>query len=172
MQFAPAMRIIADLDEQRMGPMAKLDDQIALAAERLKQLKLRQLRNDARRRALESKRALKLDTRRRFLVGAVVMKRAGDGALDAAVLRGWLDESLTRPEDRALFDLPPLAGPEAPSTSCLDVARGKSSGETQPAPGIEGDDGHGIGEIDAAARGFHGNEQGVRGADPVQDRGG
>jgi hypothetical protein len=149
--------------------MAKLDEQIALAAERLKQLKLRQLRSDSRRRALESKRAHKVETRRRFLVGTVVMERARDGRLDPAVLRDWLDGSLTRPEDRALFDLPPREGPAAPSASCLDVARGTSSGETKPAPGIEGDDGHGVGEIDASARGFHRNEQGVRGADPLEN---
>ncbi len=140
--------------------MAKLDEQISLAEERLRQLKLRQQRSEARQRALESQRARKAETRRRFLVGEVVLERVRDGSLELALLRGWLEQALTRAGDRALFDLP-ARSPESPAAA-------GGADETQPAPGLEGDDGHGVGEIEAAVRGFHGDEQGIRAADAVQ----
>jgi hypothetical protein len=87
--------------------MPKLDEQISTLQERLKQLKLRQQRTDARRRALDEQRERKLETRRRFVVGAVMLERVRSGGLDRNQLQIWLDEALTRAEDRALFDLPP-----------------------------------------------------------------
>ena len=149
--------------------MAKLDEQISLAEERLRQLKLRQQRSEARQRALESQRARKAETRRRFLVGEVVRERVRDGSLELALLRGWLEQALTRAGDRALFDLP-ARSPESPAAAGAGATvrpRGCAD-ETQPAPGLEGDDGHGVGEIEAAVRGFHGDEQGIRAADAVQ----
>jgi citrate lyase beta subunit len=80
--------------------MTRLDEQIATAQERLKQLKARQLRVVARQRALESRRDRKAVTRRKFLVGAIVLAK-----VDQAQLRRWLDEELTRDDDRELFDL-------------------------------------------------------------------
>jgi large subunit ribosomal protein L7/L12 len=88
--------------------MPKIDDQISTLQERLKQLKLRQQRSEARKRALDARRERKTETRRKFVVGAVILDRVRDGALDGVQLRTWLDQALTRPEDRALFDLPPL----------------------------------------------------------------
>ena len=44
--------------------MPKLDDQISTLQERLKQLKLRQQRIDARKRAIETLRERKAETRR------------------------------------------------------------------------------------------------------------
>lgn len=85
--------------------MARLDEQIATAQERLKQLKARQLRVAARQRALESRRDRKADTRRKFLVGAIVLAKVDQGKFDLAQLRRWLDEELTRDDDRELFDL-------------------------------------------------------------------
>jgi hypothetical protein len=87
--------------------MPKLDEQISTVQERLKQLKLRQQRSDARKRAIEAQRERKADTRRKFVVGTVVLAKVRQGDIDAALLRAWLDQDLTRPEDRALFDLPP-----------------------------------------------------------------
>ncbi|MDB6084269.1 MAG: hypothetical protein JWN43_2150 [Gammaproteobacteria bacterium] len=87
--------------------MPKLDEQISTLEERLKQLKLRQQRTDARKRALDVQRERKADTRRRFLVGAVVMAKVREGEMDSSRLSEWLDRALTRKDDRALFDLPP-----------------------------------------------------------------
>ncbi len=86
--------------------MPQLDDKIARMEERLKQLKSRQVRIDARRRTLESRRSRREETRRKILVGAIVLAKVDQGELQEAVLRGWLDKALTRADDRALFHLP------------------------------------------------------------------
>jgi len=85
--------------------VAKLDDQIALAEERLKTLKLRSKQIEARRAAQRAARDKKVETRRRILVGAVVLARVRDGSMKEEELRAWLDPVLTRTEDRALFGL-------------------------------------------------------------------
>jgi hypothetical protein len=91
--------------------MPKLDDQISTLEERLKQLKLRQQRSDARKRAVDAQRERKAETRRRFVVGTVIMAKVQEGEMDQSRLREWLDQALTRKDDRALFELPPKDGP-------------------------------------------------------------
>ncbi len=104
--------------------MAKLDAQISVLQERLTQLKLRQQRVDARKRAIQAERERKAEMRRRILVGTLVLAKVRDGGLDANVLRAWLDSGLTRTSDRALFDLPVIAGRDA-----LESAPGAELGE-------------------------------------------
>ncbi len=87
--------------------MPKLDEQISTLEEKLKQLKLRHQRVEARKKAIESKRERKADTRRKILVGAVVLAKVEQKVMDEKQLRAWLDEALTRADDRALFNLPP-----------------------------------------------------------------
>jgi hypothetical protein len=79
--------------------------QIAALEEKLRQLKAREQAIEARRRSLESRRQRKADTRRKILVGAIVLARVEQGRLPEAELRGWLDQALTREDDRALFGL-------------------------------------------------------------------
>jgi len=78
---------------------------IAELEEKLRQLKAREQAVEARRRGLESRRARRADTRRKILVGAVVLARVERGEIAAADLRGWLDAALTREDDRQLFNL-------------------------------------------------------------------
>jgi septal ring factor EnvC (AmiA/AmiB activator) len=85
--------------------MPKLDERIETLQQRLQKLKARQQRIAARQRALDSKRNRKADTRRKILVGAIVLAKLDQGEFNQAQLRRWLDEALTRPDDRALFDL-------------------------------------------------------------------
>ena len=85
--------------------MPKLDDQISTLQEKLKQLKIRQQNIEARRRAVLAKQERKADTRRKILIGAVVMAKVDQKVMDETLLRGWLDEVLTRPDDRVLFGL-------------------------------------------------------------------
>jgi hypothetical protein len=92
---------------RRRAIMPKLDDQISTLQERLKQLKLRQQRVDARKRAIETMRERKAETRRQFVVGSVILAKVQEGAMDPKQLRDWLDQTLTRRDDRALFHLPP-----------------------------------------------------------------
>ena len=91
--------------------MPKLDDQISTLQERLKQLKLRQQRVDARKRAIETLRERKAETRRQFVVGSVILAKVQEGVMDPMQLRDWLDQTLTRRDDRALFHLPPKDEP-------------------------------------------------------------
>lgn len=83
----------------------KLDERISSLEDKLKQLKVRQQRIDARKRALQSRRDRKEDTRRKILAGAVVLTRVAKGELPEAEFRAWLDAALTRSDDRALFGL-------------------------------------------------------------------
>jgi hypothetical protein len=86
--------------------MPKLDDQISTLQERLNQLKLRQQRQDARKRASDALRERKAATRRKILVGGIVLAKVQQGEMDNELFRRWLDQALTRADDRALFDLP------------------------------------------------------------------
>jgi large subunit ribosomal protein L7/L12 len=85
--------------------MIEYERQIQKLEARLRQLRVRKQRGDARHRALEAKRSRREETRRKILVGAVVLMQVDRGALDTAVLRQWLDSALTRADERALFDL-------------------------------------------------------------------
>lgn len=66
-------------------------------------------------RAAEKKRVAELADRQKWLIGALMQARISRGLISADDLRGWLDEDLTQPADRAVFDLPPL--PDAPDYS-------------------------------------------------------
>lgn len=94
--------------------MAKLDEQIAAAEaraeaakKRLQQLKNRQAAAEARelKRAMAGERAD--DTRRKILIGALVMHMIEEGDMQQADLTARLNTFLVRDGDRALFDLPP-----------------------------------------------------------------
>jgi hypothetical protein len=87
--------------------MANISGQIDALEQRLKQLKAKQQRSEARRRSLESRRARREDLRRKILVGAVVLAKVEQGGFQQATLDEWLDAALARPEDRALFGLAP-----------------------------------------------------------------
>jgi hypothetical protein len=87
--------------------MANISGQIDALEQRLKQLKAKQQRSEARRRSLESRRARREELRRKILVGAVVLAKVEQGGVQQATLDEWLDDALKRPEDRALFGLAP-----------------------------------------------------------------
>ncbi len=84
---------------------AKIAERIGTLEERLKQLKAKQQRVEARKRTLESRRTRRDDTRRKILVGAIVLAKVEQGVIEESVLRGWLKGALTRPDDRSLFGL-------------------------------------------------------------------
>ena len=86
--------------------MAKLDDQISTLQDRLKQLKGRQQRLEARKRAAEAQRERKADTRRKILLGGVLLDKVRAGEIPREQLLAWLEPALTRAEDRELFELP------------------------------------------------------------------
>ena len=57
-------------------------------------------------RAREATQKRKEDTRRKILLGALVMEMMSKGELDRNKLMNQLDDFLTREIDRKLFDLP------------------------------------------------------------------
>jgi hypothetical protein len=87
--------------------MANLNrvEKIAQLEEMLRQLKAREQAVEARRRSLESRRSRKADTRRKILVGAIVLAKVDRGEIAAADLRSWLEAALTRGDDRGLFGM-------------------------------------------------------------------
>ena len=88
-------------------PMPKLDEQILTLQERLAQLKLRQQRVEARQHAIAAVRERKADMRRKILVGMVVLEKMQHSEADRRQVLAWLEQTLTRPADRALFGLAP-----------------------------------------------------------------
>lgn len=58
-------------------------------------------------KAIESLQKRKEDTRRKILLGALMMDLIQVGEIDKTVIEQRLDKFLTRDIDRQLFDLPP-----------------------------------------------------------------
>ncbi len=88
-----------------MSYHSKSESRIRSLDERLARLRSERIRLAARLSHTERKR----DTRRKILVGAAILAAAEHDGVPA--LRGatdllqWLDTRLTRPHDRAVFDL-------------------------------------------------------------------
>ena len=82
-----------------------LEAKIEATRLKLEQLKAREVRIENRQRFVESKLARREDTRRKILIGAVILARIEQGKFDEKKLRAMLDEALTRQDDRRLFGL-------------------------------------------------------------------
>jgi len=77
--------------------------------EKLEQRKQKILAEMERLRAQEVREQRKRDTRRKIIVGAMVLKLVDDGEWPKDRLMERLDGYLTRSNDRELFELPPRA---------------------------------------------------------------
>ncbi len=96
--------------------MATIEERIAALETKLKQEKAKKQQIEARKRAAESKAKRSIDTRRKILVGAAILAKVERGEWPQDKLLAMLDVSLTRADDRALFDLP-APKPEQPTTA-------------------------------------------------------
>jgi hypothetical protein len=85
--------------------VSKTAEKIDTLEQRLKQLKVQHQRTAARKRTQEARRTRREDTRRKILVGAIVLAKVDQGLMNGDQLREWLDGALTREDDRALFGL-------------------------------------------------------------------
>ena len=94
--------------------MASIDERIAALEAKLKQEKAKKQQIEARKRAAESKAKRSQDTRRKILVGAAILAKVERGEWPQDKLLALLDASLTRADDRALFDLPAVQ-PQQPT---------------------------------------------------------
>ena len=89
--------------------MPGIEDRIADLEKRLKQAKALKQQQVTRERAAEKKRQRSDDTRRKILVGAVILAKVDHGEWPKERLREWMDKALTRADDRTLFGLPTLS---------------------------------------------------------------
>ena len=88
--------------------MANIEDRIKAQEEKLKQLKALKQKQEAQKRAAEAKRSRITDTRRKVLVGAMMLEHMDKNEATKVSVMGKLDAFLTRPDDRALFGLPEM----------------------------------------------------------------
>jgi large subunit ribosomal protein L7/L12 len=147
------------IGDHRAKKMALIDDRIKRAQaeidsakERLKQAKALKQKKEARVRAKDAKAQRSADTRRKILVGQAILANADGGDWPKERLLEVLNQSLTRPHDRALFglsqtpkepnpiDVTPKISPEEQQNrlKAIDFARAsmKLSGFT-PSPEVE-----------------------------------
>ena len=89
--------------------MAALDERIKAQEEKLKQLKALKQKQEAQKRAAEAKRTRTEDTRRKVLIGAMMLEHMAKNDATKESVMGKLNAFLTRADDRALFDLPPAS---------------------------------------------------------------
>jgi hypothetical protein len=85
--------------------VTKIDERVQALEAKLKQLKVVQQRKEARARTVVARRTRHDDLRRKVLVGAIVLAKVDAKEIDAALFKQWLASGLTRPEDKALFEL-------------------------------------------------------------------
>lgn len=86
--------------------MDTIEGRIEAAKKKLKQLTAQKQQLEARKRTEDSKRKRTDDTRRKILVGAAILAKVERGEWPQARLLDMLNATLTREDDRALFDLP------------------------------------------------------------------
>jgi len=88
--------------------MAKIEETISALELKLKQAKALKQKNDARKRSEDQKKARTAETRKKILAGAFMLERMAKSPETKTRFLAQLDTYLTRADDRALFDLPPL----------------------------------------------------------------
>lgn len=86
--------------------MDAIESRIEAAKKKLKQLTAQKQQLEARKKAAESKRKRTDDTRRKILIGAAILAKVQRGEWPQARLLAMMDQILTRPEERSLFELP------------------------------------------------------------------
>ncbi|MDE2422382.1 MAG: mobilization protein [Gammaproteobacteria bacterium] len=85
--------------------MITIEEQIKKQQEKLAQLKARKQAIEARDRASESKKERANDTRRKILIGAMVLEQWKNNPESEAETKQALDKFLTKENDRKLFGL-------------------------------------------------------------------
>jgi len=87
--------------------MPGIEDTIKALEEKLKQAKAKRQQIEARKRAVDQKTKRREDTRRKILVGAVILAKVERSEWPESRLQELMDKALTRNDDRVLFGLPP-----------------------------------------------------------------
>lgn len=90
-----------------------IEEKIKRLEEQLKQEKAKKKAQEARKREAENKAKRALETRKKILLGAVLMERLKHDPQLKNYCMNALDKALTRAEDRALFGLAQITAPGA-----------------------------------------------------------
>lgn len=85
-----------------------LNAKIEAQAEKLRKLKEQKAKAERRARMAQQKQERAKDTRRKILLGAMLLEKIKRGESDPDRIRNALDPFLLRNADRELFGLPPL----------------------------------------------------------------
>lgn len=88
-----------------------IEDRIKQQEEKLKQLKIRKAKIEAAQKSAEAKKNRADDTRRKILVGSLVMEMMEQDAELKRSITAKLKSYLTRDHDRALFGFTQSADP-------------------------------------------------------------
>lgn len=80
-----------------------IEQKIEATKQRLEQLKVKKQKIEAQKRAAEQKRSRKEDTRRKILLGSMVLEQMEKDEAKKASILADLDAHLVRTDDRALF---------------------------------------------------------------------
>lgn len=110
--------------------MAKIEETIEALQLKLKQAKALKQKIEAQRKALEKKQARAQDTRRKILLGSFVLEQCKKNGIGLALVtyeNARLDDFLTRPDDRALFNLPAAPTATAKVTSSASTSKPENS---------------------------------------------
>jgi hypothetical protein len=99
-----------------------MEQRIALAQQRLNQLKAQQAQKQRREKAEATRRQRQVDVRRKILAGAVLLDAVAKCSFPQQQFMDMMDATLTRNDDREIFGLKPLT----------DSANSKTGSEAQP----------------------------------------
>ena len=83
----------------------RLDERIQKHEEKLKQLKAQQQALQAREKKKLAEQQRSDDTRRKILLGAYMLKKMGESDFEKQKILAELNEYLTEPRDRRLFEI-------------------------------------------------------------------
>ena len=86
--------------------MTPIVERIKVQEEKLKQLKALKQKQEATLRAAQAKKDRAAETRRKILVGAAILAKVERGEWPKDKMLEMMGQQLTRPDDRALFNLP------------------------------------------------------------------
>ena len=103
--------------------MADLETTIKQLEEKLQQARAKKAQIDARKRAAETKKRRQEDTRKKVLVGAVVLAEIDRGGYIKSTVERLLDQYVLKDADRALFGLKPKAVNVLALPEALEVAK-------------------------------------------------
>lgn len=90
--------------------MSKIEETIAALENQLKQVKALKQKIEARKKTLASKKTRASETRKKILIGALMLEKMDQHEETRIRILAELDQFLTRNSDRALFNLSDLPG--------------------------------------------------------------